>query len=75
MLKNFLMRKLIESKMKDVPKEQQEMIFSMLEKNPEFFEKIATEIQAKISGGMDQMEATMKVMQAHEAELRAIAGK
>ncbi len=75
MFKNFLMRKLIESKMKDVPAEQREQIISMMEKNPEFFEKIATEVQEKVNGGKSQMDATMEVMQKHQEELRGLMGQ
>ena len=40
-LKNLLMKKMLQSKMKDVPAEQQEKIFAMIEKNPDFFQKVA----------------------------------
>jgi len=69
------MRKMLESKMKDVPKEQQEMIFNMIEKNPDFFQKIALEVQEKIKGGMDQASAMMAVMKEHQEELKAMMGK
>ncbi len=69
---NFLMKKLIKHKMKDVPADQQEMIMAMVEKNPQLFTKIAQEIQEKMKSGKDQMAATMEVMQAHQAELAVI---
>ena len=72
MLKNFLVRKLIESKMKDVPADQREMIISLVEKNPQFFEVIAKETQEEMARGTDQMTATMKVMEKHKAELQAL---
>ena len=75
MFKNFLMRKMLESKMKDVPKEQQEQIFAMIEKNPDFFQKIAIEVQEKTKGGMEQMTAMMAVMKEHQDELKGIMGK
>ncbi len=75
MLQNFLLRKLIESKMKDVPADQREMIISMVEKNPALFQVIAEEIKHKVDSGMEQMAATMEVMKSHEAELRDIANK
>lgn len=64
------MKRLLKSKMKDVPEEQQNMILGAIEKNPDFFQKIGVEIQAKMKGGKDQMTATMEVMQAHQEELR-----
>jgi hypothetical protein len=72
---NFIMRKMLESKMKDVPKEQQEMIFNMIEKNPDFFQKIALEVQEKTKGGMDQTSAMMAVMKEHQDELKGMMGK
>lgn len=66
----MLMKKLLKSKMKDVPEEQQEMILGAIEKNPEFFQKIGLEIQAKVKEGKDQMTATMEVMQANQSELQ-----
>jgi hypothetical protein len=47
----------------------------MIEKNPDFFMKIAEEAQEKIKGGMSQQDAMMAVMKAHESELRAVMGK
>jgi len=70
MLKNMLMKKMLKSKMKDVPEEQQDMILGAIEKNPEFFQKVGLEIQAKMKEGKDQMTATMEVMQAHQDELQ-----
>jgi hypothetical protein len=69
---NFLMKKIIKSKMKDVPPDQQEMVMKIVEKNPQLFMQIAKEIQEKVKSGKDQMAATMEVMQAHQTELAAI---
>ncbi|MDD4989256.1 MAG: hypothetical protein PHV42_02420 [Candidatus Pacebacteria bacterium] len=71
MLKEFLMKKMLQSKLKDVPQAEQDKILKMIEKNPELFQKIALEVQEKIKEGKDQMSATMEVMKAHEAELKA----
>lgn len=59
--------------MKDVPQDQRDMIIKMIEKNPEFFQKLVEEIQTEISSGVDQMEATMNVMKRHESKLKEIA--
>jgi hypothetical protein len=75
MFKNMLMRKMLKSKMKDVPEEQQEMLLSAIEKNPEFFQKVGLEIQAKMKEGKDQMAATMEVMQSHQSELQDLMKK
>ncbi|MCW9054722.1 MAG: hypothetical protein OQJ98_01955 [Candidatus Pacebacteria bacterium] len=75
MFKNMIMKRLLKSKMKDVPEEQQEQIFAAIEKNPEFFQKVGVEVQAKMKEGKDQMTATMEVMQAHQSELQEIMKK
>jgi hypothetical protein len=73
MFKDFFVRKIIESKMKNVPKEQQEMVIGMIEKNPELFQKIVMEIQTEVEKGKDQMAATMEVMKRYEAELKGLS--
>ena len=73
--KNIFFKKLLESKMKDVPPEQREQVLGMIEKNPDFFETVAKEIQDEIAKGKDQMAATMEVMGRHQDELKKIAGK
>lgn len=72
--KNFMMKKLLERQLKDVPKEQQELIMTMVEKDPKLFEKIALEMQAEMKGGKDQMAAAMKVMPKYQAQLQALMG-
>ncbi len=71
-LKTMLMKKMLQSKMKDVPPEQQEKIFAMIDKNPDFFQKIAAEVQEKMKGGMDQMAATMEVMSKYQNDLKKL---
>jgi hypothetical protein len=71
-IKDFFLRKLIRSKMKDVPVAEQDRIIAMVEKNPELFQKIAMEAQEKMKGGKDQMTAMMEVMQKYQSELKDI---
>lgn len=66
----MLLRKMLKSQLKDVPQEQQEMLLRGFEKNPELFEKIAKETQAKMKEGKDQMSAAMEVMQKYQKELQ-----
>jgi hypothetical protein len=40
MFKNFLMKSLLKSKLKGLPESQQELLISLIEKNPELFKKI-----------------------------------
>ncbi len=70
MIKEFLMRKMIASKMKDVPVAEQEKIMGMITKDPEFFKTIAEEVQAKMKEGKDQMAAVMEVVGKHQDKLK-----
>ena len=72
MLKNFLMKRMIKSQMKNVPADQQAKILSMVEKNPELFQKIAKEVQTEMKSGKNQMAATMEVMKRHQNELKGL---
>jgi hypothetical protein len=71
MFKNFLLKKML--KAKGVPEAQVDMVLNMMEKDPELFKKIASEIQEKIKSGMDQTTASMQVMKKYEAELKKLA--
>lgn len=69
-IKNYAVKKVIQSQMKNVPADQQEMIMTMLEKDPALFEKIAKEMQAELkSNGNNQMAAAMKVLPKYQQEI------
>lgn len=70
----MLVKKMLKSKMggQNVPDEELDKIIELVEKNPELFQKIGNEIQAKMKAGKDQMTATMEVMQAHKNELQKL---
>ena len=70
-LKTFLMKKMLASKMEDVPEAEQEKLFAAIEKNPALFKTIAEEVQTMIASGTDQVTAAMKVMEKYQDELRA----
>ena len=72
--KNFMMRKLLERQLKDAPKEQRELIMTMMEKDPKLFEKIATEMQAEMKAGKNQMAAAMKVLPKYQSQLQSLMG-
>ena len=71
-IKTFLMKKMLTSKMKGVPQGDQEKVFSMLEKNPDLFQKIGLEVQEEMKKGLDQMTATMNVVKKYEADLKGL---
>jgi hypothetical protein len=70
MLKDFFLKKMLKSKLGDVPAAEQEKIFAVIEKNPELFQKIGLEIQTKMKEGKDQMTAAMEVMQTHQHAIK-----
>jgi hypothetical protein len=72
MFGNFILKKLIESKLKDVPAEQRDKILLILEKKPELFQAIALEAKQKMDQGKNQEAAMMEVIKNHEAELRDV---
>lgn len=74
MIKEFLMKKMLESQLKNVPPEQKELIMKAVEKNPELFEKIAKETEAKVKEGKNQVYAALEVMKKYEKELRETVG-
>ena len=56
--------------MKNVPADQQEMILTMLEKDPALFETIAKEMQAELkANGNNQMQAAMKVLPKYQQQI------
>lgn len=71
---NFLMKKMLKTKMKDLPETEQDKMIQTIEKNPEFFQNVAAEVQAKMKEGKDQMTAAMEVMRKHQEELKKIMG-
>ena len=72
--KNFMMKKLLEKQLKNVPEDQKELILTLVEKDPKLFEKIALEMQAEMKAGKDQMAAAMKVMPKYQTQLQALMG-
>ncbi len=72
MFKEFLMRKLIASKLKDLPKDQQEKIIAVVTKNPKLFEEIAMKIKKRTDAGAEQMGATMSVMKEYQPQIQKL---
>jgi hypothetical protein len=72
MFKNFLMKKLLQAQTKNLPKEQQEMVMIMLEKDPDLFMKIAKEVQEEMKKGKSQMHAAMGVMPKYQAQIQKL---
>lgn len=71
-IKNFIFKQTLKAKMKGMPEEQQQVILGVIEKNPEFFEKIGEEVKRKKKAGMSEEAATMQVMREHQGELQRL---
>jgi hypothetical protein len=72
-IQDFVLRQVMRAKMKDVPKEQQEQIMALVQKDPELFKKIGEEIDRRVKkGGENQMKASMEVMKKYRSELQAL---
>jgi hypothetical protein len=75
-VKDFFVKKIIQSKLKGVPAEQQEMITALIMENPALFEKIGKEIQQKTKEGKGETVAAMEVLRKYQGEIRkAMTGK
>ncbi len=72
MLKEFFIRKMIQSKLGNLPKEQVDKIVTAISKNPQFFQEIATEIQAEVKKGKKEQEAAIGVMMKHQDKLKEL---
>jgi hypothetical protein len=72
MFKELLMRKLLQSKLGALPKEEQDKIIHVVTKNPELFQEIAMKIKTKMDSGMDQMKATMSVMEEYKDRVQKL---
>jgi hypothetical protein len=70
---NFIMKQLLKAKLKgQVPEAEQEKLFAIIEKNPQFFTEVAEEVKKKVDSGMDQMQAVQQVMLSKQNELQSI---
>jgi gas vesicle protein len=66
------MKHAMKSQLKNVPKDQQEKIMELIDKNPDFFKQMAEKVKKKIDAGQPQMSAMMEVMQENKTELQDI---
>ena len=71
-VKDFLIKKLVRSKMKNLPQDQQDMIIALVSEHPEFFKKIQSQIEAKKKQGQNEQFAMMQVMRENQAEIQKL---
>jgi hypothetical protein len=67
MFQEFLMKKML--KAQGVPENQIDMVVKLVQKNPELFKKIASEVKVEMDKGKDQMKASMEVMSKYKSEI------
>jgi N-acetylglutamate synthase-like GNAT family acetyltransferase len=72
---NFFTKSLIKRQLKDVPEAEIEKLFAIVEKNPEFFTKIAAMVQEKVSQGMSQEEAVKSIMESEGDGLKELMSR
>ena len=59
MFKEFLMKKMMAQKLKNLPKEQQEIIIDLVTKHPKLFEEIAMKIKKRTDAGANETMASI----------------
>lgn len=69
------MKQAMKSQLKHVPEAEQEMILDMVERNPDFFENLAKELQEGLKEGKDQQTVAMEIMQKHKDQLAKMLKK
>ncbi len=69
MLKDFLLKKMLQSQMKGIPEAQKMQMMNLFLKNQDFFKKIALEIQEEAKKGLSTQEAGILVVNRYKKEL------
>lgn len=72
MFKDFFLKQAVKFGSRNLPKDQQEMLRTAVEKDPKLFEKIAKEIDALKKQGKPEMYAALDVMKKYQKELQAL---
>ena len=71
----FLAKKAVQSKLKDLPPEQRDLIMTLMEEHPELLKKIQKEIKEKKKQGVDEQTASMQVMFKYKDDFQKIMMK
>ncbi len=69
MLKEYFLKKMLERNLSQVPQSERDRLVGMISQNPDFFAKLASSIQSKMTAGKEQMSAVREVMEENRAEL------
>jgi hypothetical protein len=68
-IRQFFLKQAAKVGTHNLPKDQQEMIMTLMEKDPALFENIAKEIKALTDAGKPEMYASFEVMQKYQSKL------
>lgn len=66
------MKSLLKKQLKGLPADVQEKILAIIEKNPELFIEIGTEVKKKVDAGMSQEQAVKEVMATRGDEMKKL---
>jgi len=75
MLKDFLIKKMLQSQLKGVPEAQKMQIMNLFLNNQDFFKKMALEIQEEVKKGKTNTEAMQIVAMKYQEEIKKMANK
>lgn len=71
-IKNFVLKNAAKISTKNLPQDQQQMIMTIVDKDPALFEKIAKETKALIDAGKPEFYAGYEIMQKYNKEIQAL---
>ncbi len=69
------MKQAMKSQLKDIPEDQQQALLDLVERNPEFFENLAKELQEGLATGKDQQTVATEIMSKHKDALAQMMKK
>lgn len=74
MFQNLIMRQMLFAQLKkmNIPREQQNKIVNAITKNPEFFKKMAEDMQNEMKTNPNQMQVAQKLAAKYQAEISKI---
>lgn len=72
MFKRFVLKTMLAGQLKGMPKALQDQVLAAVEAHPQFFEKIAKEVDARVKRGQDKTIASQAVMMQYRSELQQL---
>lgn len=72
MIKEFIMKQMLKRQLGHLPKEQQELFLTLIEKDPKLFEQMAKELDVEMKKGGNQLAAAMRVMPKYKDKIQAL---